>query len=1335
MANHLNTTYSFNIEQYDVDPPYVVNRDPAPSSSGNPEDTNVEFDVLDADEGVDLSSVDVSVTIVGNPASVAILGGVIQPGWSGSITPIGNGYHIDITPDLEFGSAHTMEVSIDAQDLAPTPNVMPTVEYDFSTAFQQPTCSLAECRIASLLGSIIQLDGRASKSPDGASLTYQWKFIQVPLGSIFTPDLNVINPSSIKDLRPNSRAAVSFIPDKLGDYVIELKVLAGGVSSGGCTALVEIGLSRALCGSGKVPDASFMWSFLSNFWSLVEDRQYFPTIWSGQLQLIGAEIIKLWSNDYSKSLSTVQNTIQRRWQRFALHTELSDNVQRLIVGNTKEGISGFTGDIGAPGSTTTKILYTTLANEDFTEIDLNYGAKGRIIDINGSAFTIERVYNTTVVLVDYSVVVVDEDAIVDNQSNIPYRIPHLLHIPQLDLEYEGAEVGDTLVLEWTRGDAGLTAEMSVRVVAVDRERIGFEFTINELDPGDPTIDYDLFEKLVQDLKIVSPASSDIEIAAAANALIAFVPTGINLSNRPFSVFQITVKASKLIHNSRLKINDLFVSIPYLQENVQDNPPSILRENFDYSIENGYLVFTPSLFTANSPSPEELWAECTHIDNSDVIEQNFGSLVELKKDDLTTKATRAPYLAAIKGLWFALTNGPTISNVRLGLQILMGLPFSESRGKILDITNNFSVDSFAQPIGRILAEDVDDEGRGLGVRRFYFFPENVGIEDNALTGQPYQIGEIIEAFLPLSKGVEVTDYVKNPRWWLQSLAGAEIKKFFIFKAQIDTASGVFDEKDLVFSLEFIRKIKPVYTNVVAVVLRALDDDILADFEDDIVDSKHVLRFYDNVGAFGAHESSVRANDYNHQGVVLWRGDSRPFSTRSLHTLRDIVTVQNLTEVRASSASGLGSVRARVVGDSSNPFIEGDILVIHPGQPGSALLSPKMYEITSVALPNGPAVLGNEVSAAEPDSMTVIAPDASTFSYGTDIVASIVRRAVNPVLRGSDLQTASGSIQLANSTGAYFKTNGVELDDHLVIESGANQGEYRICSIVAQTSPRDYTPAGAPRISETQVGLVALDGTNPILANLSNQVFRVIRPSMMRVRVHNAKIIQTAGNMHASVVDSVTGFPFDTFTPGMVGQELVVQEAENVLNNGVYTIVEYINAGNVRITTGSPQTSDTLAQAIITIRSQYHPGFEKAEELAPTEILIAEIEGIALLSYGSSTLTGVLTGIGTLSGTSAGSSVVTGYVLGAMLGSTAGIGTALGTLLGVGVLIGSSIGLSSVTGTFAVLVGSSYGSSVALATPIILTASSSGASSADGTLVGVGILNGSSAGSSTVSGTLT
>ena len=848
---------------------------------------------------------------------------------------------------------------------------------------------------------------------------------------------------------------------------------------------------------------------------------------------------------------------------------------------------------------------------------MNYGAKGRVIDINGQGYTIKRVSNQTVSATNYSLIEVDEATIQDSLVGLPYRVPHLLHVPFNDLEAAGVRRGDVIVFEVRRRDTGLTAEIRAQVVVVDGERVGFEFTLDDLSIGDPTIDHLLFHQLALDLRIVNPAAADADIAAAGEALISFIPTGVNLASSPFTGFQLTFRAKTIHHNSALNIEDTLISVPFLQEELIESPPLIFRENFDYQLIDGFLEFTSGLFSLQNPSPDVLWAECVHIDNTETVEKNFGVLVDLKEEDLTNKATRAPYLSAVKGLWFALTNGPTLANIRLGLQILMGLPFTEERSVVIAITENFSKDPAGNDLGRILLEDLDERDQRTGSRRVVFYPQTIGLDDNPLTGVFYAQGDIVDKFVPLSKGILVTDYVKDPEWWFVSLQNQERLKYFTFKAEIDTDTGVFNTDDFLFAIEFVRKIKPVYTNVLATVLQRLDDDdILGVFEDTLAGSSVLAHFFDNVGAYGGHESTVRGDDLNHQGAMLWRGDSRPFSTRSTPLITDIVTSQNGAAVEAASAGGdFGTIyRARVLGDATHPTVEGDLLFIQQGEVGAFPLSPRMLEITAGSGATGPLILGNDVSAAEPLTWDVNAPDSSLFQYGTEIHGEILRRALNPAAQGGDLSTDGSDV--VTSAGSAFVDDGVAIDDHLIIESGANVGEYRIVSMVAQLTPRDYTPAGVAQISQTQLRLVTLAGAAASPGAAAGQDFRIIRPSFMRTRIERCKVVDSGGQTYIDVLDFDGGaptIPFDTFTPGMVSQVTVnVQNSDNPANNGDYPALAYVHAGRIRISAGAPPGgTDAAATAVVTIKPIdqvtlfYWPGFEKAEELAPSEIFSASV----------------------------------------------------------------------------------------------------------------------------------
>jgi hypothetical protein len=228
---------------FDKEGPSVTQTNPLCNASVS-ETTSFFFELVDSGGGsVVLSTVQVVVEINGVPET-AVLNGAFTAGWVGSsMVAVPNGYQFTLVRTTPYGSSATIEFFIDASDDVVPPNAMATFSCALTTAFFTPVCRLAECRIVSLLGGIIQLDARESSSPDGATLDFEWKFTQVPMGSVFEADVGVVNPASVKDLRPSTYSAISFIPDKLGDYLVELTAVNGLSRSDPCTALVSIGLS------------------------------------------------------------------------------------------------------------------------------------------------------------------------------------------------------------------------------------------------------------------------------------------------------------------------------------------------------------------------------------------------------------------------------------------------------------------------------------------------------------------------------------------------------------------------------------------------------------------------------------------------------------------------------------------------------------------------------------------------------------------------------------------------------------------------------------------------------------------------------------------------------------------------------------------------------------------------------------------------------------------------------------------------------------------------------------------------------------------------------------
>lgn len=273
-------------------------------------------------------------------------------------------------------------------------------------------------------------------------------------------------------------------------------------------------------------------------------------------------------------------------------------------------------------------------------------------------------------------------------------------------------------------------------------------------------------------------------------------------------------------NTYIPVDDLVVEIPRLQEVIK-NPTTKLDQNIDFYVEKitvgdstvNAIRFKSGTFGVMDPPPDEFWAETTYLDNRPVIEANFGRLVNFRVEDLETRSDDLDYLSAVRGLWWSYFGGPALSKVKTGVQILLGLPFSEVAGTIEDVESNFSATE-----GRITIRDEEN----ADIIRTYFYPLDAGLAINDETGVVWAEGDSISQFAPLSGGVEVRDFVQTPLWMQKYVAQGhflEVEKFFryLIRADVDT----FSMANLIFAIDFAKKIKPHYTQDLFILLKNLE----------------------------------------------------------------------------------------------------------------------------------------------------------------------------------------------------------------------------------------------------------------------------------------------------------------------------------------------------------------------------------------------------------------------------------------------------------------------------------------------------------------------------------
>jgi len=106
----------------DTDPPYTALWDPEPDELGVDIDTDVNFHIYDAGQGVDISSVLVNV------AGVDYFLGTDGFSYAGSSEE----YFITISPEENFAFNQVVPVTINATDIGENPNVMPEFSYEFT---------------------------------------------------------------------------------------------------------------------------------------------------------------------------------------------------------------------------------------------------------------------------------------------------------------------------------------------------------------------------------------------------------------------------------------------------------------------------------------------------------------------------------------------------------------------------------------------------------------------------------------------------------------------------------------------------------------------------------------------------------------------------------------------------------------------------------------------------------------------------------------------------------------------------------------------------------------------------------------------------------------------------------------------------------------------------------------------------------------------------------------------------------------------------------------------------------------------------------------------------
>jgi len=439
----------------------------------------------------------------------------------------------------------------------------------------------------------------------------------------------------------------------------------------------------------------------------------------------------------------------------------------------------------------------------------------------------------------------------------------------------------------------------------------------------------------------------------------------------------------------------------------------------------FIRFTPGTFTAKEPAPSRFWAEVTFFDNNENIENNFGILVGLTREDIEAVSENINYRQAVSGLMYAFLKGSALEKVRLGAQILLGLPFSEHRGIIRSIETDYRLGIDGSPIlGRLLIEDVSNVGEALGTLRVYTYPidpasDLAGLDINPSTGLEYKVGDIVERFAALSRGVEVSDYVSNPLPSTNFSLTRLLQQFHSIRVRVNDNLFTLDEIGLVSG--FLKKITPSYV--------AFFISSVSDFADEVVIRDSTF-----------FRIGVGSGDFV-DNVSLAMPPSMNYSSRSPSAVPQIVWDEGVFWIRRS-----GSTLSTTDGSGVLTIPNGGVL--NP-RTGEDFEGPLTRAGDLVTIPNG--INSGTYTVASATDTTITLSDAPAFGFETSSNARffIKRKMTSLIHSGVSGAFVSGNPIVVLQGG--LRSNGVAVGDFLI--NTVTGDRYSILEVIQNISTWD------------------------------------------------------------------------------------------------------------------------------------------------------------------------------------------------------------------------------------------------------------------------------------------
>lgn len=355
----------------------------------------------------------------------------------------------------------------------------------------------------------------------------------------------------------------------------------------------------------------------------------FATTASGQPISVG-RILKLGKRGY---------TLARTGQLFESVNYGMDGQSFVAVGGSSEflgsgfvpGILGMTLRILAPSPGAGDYLIVSVLSSTQLQLQTLTGGIPNLTAHSGLTYTVIPAQPTR------SAFFGDQVDIPTRFDNVAWRFSATLISQEWDFEQQGVSPGDVLEVGVQRLDNNQTGSLSVQVVSVDRNRLGFVFNLAQLVDGTAAggLSQDAQLQLADQLQVsglmVTQAvtlfytDQAAQVNVAVNSL-AFrrqyfeqsLSAATNISVGPF---QVNLIPQRIRRNSAFPVDTRVTSIPTLQEYIKvpqlvrvgnvlsnvtdsgifplDHEPFILIENLDYIVDNESTISGTCNVTAGS----------------------------------------------------------------------------------------------------------------------------------------------------------------------------------------------------------------------------------------------------------------------------------------------------------------------------------------------------------------------------------------------------------------------------------------------------------------------------------------------------------------------------------------------------------------------------------------------------------------------------------------------------------------------------------------------------------------------------------------------------------------